>query len=111
MVFFLHYCNYYVLLKLISCHSLAKRPRQGSYYKSAKCLRTLCLYQESVLVLQVSQVTYDLVPSRLVSSTLLSPTCSAIPHICLSQAYGCSDRYITDKLATMACLDVENIVG
>ena len=35
----------------------------------------------------------DLVPSRLVSISLLSPTFSAMLHICLSQAYGCSDHY------------------
>ena len=52
----------------------------------------------SVLVLSQPSDVSDLVPSHLVLIDLLSPTSSAASHICLSQAYGCSDRYIKTKI-------------
>ena len=52
-----------------------------------------CARIKGVLVLSQPSDVYDLVPPRLVSCALLSPTSSATSHICLSQAYGCSDRY------------------
>ena len=53
----------------------------------------LVLVSKGVLVLSQPSDVNDLVPSRLVSAALLSPTRSTTSHICLSQAYGCSDRY------------------
>ena len=61
--------------------------------RGAKCLRTLCSYQEVSLCL-VSQVT--LRSSTFASSIVClakSHLRSTTSHNCLSQAYGCSDRY------------------
>ena len=59
-----------------------------------------CTRIKGVLVLKPAKWRYDLVPSRLVSIILLSPTCSHCITNCLSQAYGCSDR---DNPTTMRC--------
>ena len=93
MVFFNHY---YLPTRLIS-FACQEALSVSSTTRGAKCLRTLCSYQEVSLCL-VSQVTYDLVPSRLVSLALLSPTYPTTTLHRLSQAYGCSDRYIKTKI-------------
>ena len=60
--------------------------------RGAKCLRTLCSYHEVSLCL-VSQVTSR--SSTFASSIEYLAKSLAFHHIthCLSQAYGCSDRY------------------
>ena len=91
MFFFNHY---YLLTRLLS-FACQEALSVSSTTRGAKCLRTLCSYQELSLCL-VSQVT--LRSSTFASSIdhLLSPTHSTTSHLCLSQAYGCSDRYTTD---------------
>ena len=63
------------------------------YYKGSQVPSRLGLVSRSVLVLSKPSDVSDLVPSCLVSIALLSPTCSCHITNCLSQAYGCSDRY------------------
>ena len=58
----------------------------------------LVLVSRSVLVLSQPSDVDDLVPSCLVSLVPLSPTCSTTTLNRLSQAYGCSDRYIKTKI-------------
>ena len=62
------------------------------YYKGVKCLRTLYSYPEVSLCL-ISQVT--LRSSTFVSSIVYLAKSHVFHHFhsCLSQAYGCSDRY------------------
>ena len=69
--------------------------------REAKCLRTLCSYQEVSLCL-VSQVTYrSSTFASSISCLAKSPTFPTLPT-CLSQAYGCSDRYTQVPAATLS---------
>ena len=91
MVFFNHYCLLTRLLSFACQEALSVLITT----RGAKCLRTLCSYQEVSLCL-ISQVTLRSSTSAssivcLAKSHLRSTT----SHICLSQAYGCSDRYIS----------------
>ena len=89
MVFFNHYCLLTRLLSFACQEALSVLLTT----RRAKCLRTLCSYQEVSLCL-VSQVT--LRSSTFASSIVClakSHLRSTTSHICLSQAYGCSDRY------------------
>ena len=85
---------------LVYSSSFIRLPRglvSVHHHQGAKCLRTLCSYQEVSLCL-VSQVT--LRSSTFASSIVClakSHLRSTTPHICLSQAYGCSDRYNVDE--------------
>ena len=91
--------RYLGLLQSLLFHyssSIIRLPRglvSVHYYKGSQVSSNLVLVSTSVLVLKSAKWRYDLVPSRLVSSTLLSLTCSSTSRIRLSQAYGCSDRY------------------
>ena len=94
LVFFNHY---YFLTHLLS---FACQEALSVFIttRGAKCLHALCSYQEVSLCL-VSQVM--LRSSTFASSidkALLSPTSFTTSHICLSQAYGCSDHYSVGTL-------------
>ena len=78
---------------LVLYHSLAKRPCQCSILQGKPSVIVPCARIKKCPCALSAKWHYDLVPSRLVSCALLSPTCSTTSHICLSQAYGCSDRY------------------
>ena len=89
MVFFNHYY-------LPNSSYLIRLPRglvSVSYYKGSQVSSHLVLVSRSLLVLSQPSDVSDLVPLCLVSISLLSPMSFATLHICLSQAYSCSDRY------------------
>ena len=69
--------------------------------RGVKYLHVLYSYQGVLVLSQPSDVS-NLVPSHLVSISLLSPTSSTASHICLSQAYGYSDHY------TLHCFPVNS---
>ena len=98
MVFFNHY---YLLTRLLS-FTCQEALSVSITTRGAKCLCTLCSYQEVSLCL-VSQV---MLRSSTFASSIVcfakSHLRSTTPHTCLSQAYGCSDRYTDGPQDTRA---------